>query len=73
MLHSIQLFTVHILLLSLELHIIIESSTDEDRITNGELKALGDLISEVERHISRSMVEGDGGAGLLAVATARKK
>ena len=73
MLHSIQLFTVHILLLSVELHIIIESSTDEDRITNGELKALGDLIPEVERHISRSMIEGDGGAGLLAVATARKQ
>ena len=47
--------------------------TDEDRITNGELKALGELINEIEKHISRSMIEGDGGAGLLAVATARKE
>ena len=44
---------------------------DEDRITNGELKALGDLINNIEKHISRHMIEGDGGAGLLAVATAR--
>ena len=66
-LHSIQLFTVL-------LNFMLSSNrTDEDRITNGELKALGDLISEVERHISRSMIEGDGGAGLLAVATARKQ
>jgi hypothetical protein len=46
---------------------------DEDRITNDELKSLGDLINEIERHVSRSVIEGDGGAGLLAVATARRK
>ena len=46
---------------------------DEERVTNGELKALGDLINEIERHISRSIIEGDGGAGLLAVATARQE
>ena len=46
---------------------------DEERVTNGELKALGDLINEIERHISRSIIEGDGGAGLLAVATARRE
>ena len=46
---------------------------DEERVTNGELKALGDLIHEIERHISRSIIEGDGGAGLLAVATARQE
>ena len=46
---------------------------DEERVTNGELKALGDLINEIERHISRSIIEGDGGAGLLAVASARRE
>lgn len=46
---------------------------DEERVTNGELKALGDLINEIERHIGRSIIEGDGGAGLLAVATARRE
>ena len=51
---------------------VLSLHTDEDRITNGELKALGDLINNIEKHISRHTIKFcDGGAGLLAVATAR--
>jgi len=47
--------------------------TDEEKVTHDELKVLGELINEMEKHITRDIIEKDGGAHLLAVATATSR
>jgi len=48
-------------------------SQHEEKVTHDELRVLGELINEMEKHITRDIIEKDGGAHLLAVATATSR